>query len=54
MKSPKVRRVLLSTYREGRCSRVVGFMIHVTDAAIAGDVRLKKRRNENKQHCVVG
>ena len=35
-------------YREGRCSRVVGFMIQVTDAAVAGDVRLKKQHVDKK------
>ena len=30
-------------YGEGEYFRVVGFMIQVTDAAIAGDVRLKKQ-----------
>ena len=59
-KSPKVLRGLVYTggegisgWREGKYFRVVGCMIHVTDAAIAGGVRLKKQRNVDKKHCVV-
>ena len=32
---------------------MVGFVIYVTDAAIAGNVRLKKRRKVDEKHCVV-
>ena len=34
-------------YREGRYSRLAGFVIYVTDAAIAGDVRLKNNNNSS-------
>ena len=41
-------------HKEERHSRVVAFMIHVIDAAIAEDVRLRKQRNVDKKHVVAG
>ena len=40
-------------YRRGRYSRVVDLGIHVTEAAIAEDVCLKKQRIVDKKYCVV-
>ena len=51
MKSPKIRRVLVCTGR--KVSQGGEILVHVTDAAIAGDARLKKQQNQDIKNCVV-